>query len=306
MTGMTDTANPTGDTPTDGEPPRPVPRWPALLGAALTVAMVAGLARQFLGTGLSGLARAVPAAPGFYLLFALLYLTPPFADWIIFRRLWALPAAEGFAALVRKRIANEVLFGYSGEAYFYAWARARGRLAEAPFAGIKDVAILSAMAGNAVTLAAVAVAWPFARGAFGAAGMTGLLVSGGIVVATSLPFLLFRARVFALPPATLRWVFGIQVARIVGSSLLLALAWGVALPGVALGTWLLLSAARLLVTRLPLLPNKELVFANLAILLIGRDTALADLLAFTAGLTLAVHLALLALFGLAQIRRGRR
>ena len=35
------------------------------------------------------------------------------------------------AALIRKRIANEVAFSYSGEAYFYAWARQRAQMVAA-------------------------------------------------------------------------------------------------------------------------------------------------------------------------------
>ena len=62
--------------------------------------------------------------------------------------------------------------------------------------------------------------------------------------------------------------------------------------------WLFLAAARLLVSRLPLVPNKDLLFANVAILLIGQDDALSELVAFTAALTLATHVGLIAAFGL--------
>lgn len=277
-------------------------RWPVLLGGALSLAMIAGLAHQLLGSGLDGLARAVPDAPAYYLLFAALYLTPPASDWVIFRRLWDLPAA-GFAALVRKRIANEVLFGYAGDAYFYAWARTKARGVRAPFAAVKDVGILSAMAGNAVTLLAAAAALPAAAALLSEGQVRGILLSGAVVVATSLPFLLFRRRVFSLARRLLLWIFAVQAGRIVVTSLLLTLAWAAALPGVAAATWLMLAAARLLVSRLPLLPNKELLFANAAILLIGRDHRLADLLAFTAALTLVVHVALTALFAVSALRR---
>ena len=90
-------------------------------------------------------------------------MSPPTFDWLIFRRLWGLPAA-GLAALIKKRVANEVVVGYSGEAYFYVWARARLKMVAAPFGAVKDVTILSAIAGNAITLAMLAVALPIARG----------------------------------------------------------------------------------------------------------------------------------------------
>lgn len=280
-------------------------RWPALLGGLLTVAMIAGLARQLFGAGLAGLESAVPESPLFYLLFAALYMSPPAFDYVIFRRLWLIPAA-GFAALIRKRIANEVVLSYSGEAYFYAWARARTRMVAAPFAAVKDVSILSAIAGNAMTLAMVAAALPLGVRLLSPAQIQGVLGSGAVVIAMSLPFLIFSRRVFSLERKTLWWVFGVHCVRLACGSLLIALAWAAALPAVPFAMWLFLAAGRMLVSRLPLVPNKDLVFANAAILLIGPHHPLADLIAFTAALTLVTHVALIALFGATALaaRRG--
>ena len=135
-------------------------RWPLVLGAALSLLMVAALAYELLGSGLAGLSRTIPRSPFFWISFALFYLGPPTFDFVIFRKLWRIPAS-GMIALHKKRISNEVLIGYSGEAYFYAWARQRTKMVAAPFGAVKDVAILSAMAGHAVTLAIVAIALPF-------------------------------------------------------------------------------------------------------------------------------------------------
>ena len=120
-------------------------RWPALLGGALTLLMIVALGRELFGSGLAGLYRTLPSNPLFYLVFALYYVGPPTFDYVIFRRLWQIPLA-GLAALHKKRISNEVLFGYSGEAYFYAWARQRTQIVAAPFGAVKDVMILSAIA----------------------------------------------------------------------------------------------------------------------------------------------------------------
>jgi hypothetical protein len=65
-------------------------RWPAIIGAAVTLAMVAGLAHELLNAGLGGLERATPRNPMFYIAFAALYLVPPLADYLIFRRLWGI------------------------------------------------------------------------------------------------------------------------------------------------------------------------------------------------------------------------
>jgi hypothetical protein len=266
-------------------------RWPAAIGAVLTIAMLYGLAHELFGSGFDKLHHSLPTSPWFYLAFGLLYMSPPFFDYVIFRRLWGIPVA-GLAALMKKRIANDVVLGYSGEAYFYAWARTRATMVASPFGAVKDVSILSAIAGNAITLGMVALALPLGRGLLTPDQFKTALGSAAITLAISLPFLLFSRRVFSLPRHQLWSVFGIHCLRLLCGSVLIALAWHFALPGVGLVMWLFLAAARLLVSRLPLVPNKDLLFANFAILLIGQGQAVSELVAVTAGLTLLVHAAL--------------
>jgi hypothetical protein len=62
------------------------------------------------------------------------------------------------------------------------------------------------------------------------------------------------------------------------------------MPQIAIGWWILLAAIRLLLSRLPLLPNKDLVFAGVAVLLIGRTVGIEDLMTMMASLILATHL----------------
>ena len=282
-------------------------RWPAVLGGVLTLAMVIGLGRELLQSGLGGLLDQVPTNPFYYLAFAGLYLASPVGDYLIFKHLWRVPRTA-LSALIRKRIANEVVLGYSGDAYFYAWARrhAKRLSLSAPFSTVKDVTILSAIAGNAFTLLLIFATLPFAYRVMSTTQAHMLAVLAAVTCLSSLPFLLFRRKVFSLPRHELRWVFLAHLVRITVGTVFVAATWATALPGVALGIWLLLAAARLLVLRLPLVPNKDLLFANVAILLIGRNPDLVSTIAFTAALTLAVHVAVMAWFGLKALLDARR
>ncbi len=282
--------------------------WPMIIGIVLTLAMVAGLTRAIVsagdGLGINGIRRALPGNPLFYITFALVYVALPLGDFIIFRRLWYIPA-DGLVALFKKRIANEIVIGYSGEAYFYAWAKAHARKVAAPFGAVKDVSILSAMAGNAVTLSLVLIALPFAQSVLKPADFRLLGWSVAILVAISLPFLIFARRVFTLPRSQLWWITGVHGVRLIAGAILLALAWHFAMPDIAIGVWLMLSAARMLVSRLPLVPNKDLLFANFAITLIGNGEGLSALLAVTAALMLLIHAALIAGFSLFSLFGNR-
>ena len=272
-------------------------RWPVIVGGVLTVLMIAFLGRELFDDGLSALRRTVPENPLFYAAFALLYMSPQTFDWLIFRRLWGLPLA-GLAALLKKRVVNDVLpVPYAGDASFYLWARERMKMVSAPFGAVKDVSILSAIAGNAITLAMLTVALPFGRDLFTGEWWTRTLwATGGLAVMT-VPFLIFSKRVFTLPGHRLRWIFAIHCTRLVFGSTMIAVAWHFAMPEVPVGVWLLLATGRLIVSRLPI-PNKDLLFATLAIQVIGRGEALSDLVAFTSALTLAVHVVFIGLFAL--------
>lgn len=243
---------------------------------------------------------ALPASPSFWLAIALLYFALPGADWLIFRKLWRLPAA-GFAVLLRKRISNEMLVAYSGEAYFYLWARRNAGLTNAPFGAIKDVAILSAFAANLVTLALAGFALPFlkelALGQYAAATM----ISIATMIALSALPLLFARRLFTLPRGTLVWITGIHLGRLFVTTAALGFAWHVAMPEAPLGLWLVLATLRLVVSRLPLLPSKDLLFATIAIFLIGHDSAVATLMATTTALMLVGHLLIGGMLGVAGL-----
>lgn len=277
-------------------------RWPLVLGGLLTLLMIAALGRELYTSGLAGLTRSVPTNPLFYLAFALCYLAPPTFDYLIFRRLWRIPLA-GMAALHKKRIANEVLFGYSGEAYFYAWARQRTQMVAAPFGAVKDVTILSALAGNLMTLVMILLVLPFETKL--PAVITGNSIAGSAVlmVLMCLPFLIFSKRVFSLSRSLLWWVFGMHLLRSLAGTIFVIFAWHFAMPQVPMGTWVFFSAVRLLASRLPLAPNKEVVFASFALLLSGSGSSLTELMALFAALTLLCHIALIAGFSLHSLVR---
>ncbi len=277
-------------------------RWPTILGSVVSIAMVAMLAYELFDGGWIDLMRSLPDNPAFYLIFLVMYAVPVFFDWVIFRRLWRIPAS-GIGALVKKRIANDVVMGYSGEAYFYAWARQRMQMIAAPFGAVKDVSILSAQAANLLTLVAMAVALPFASSVLTAEQLERVGWVAAITVAIALPFILFSKRVYSLPGAELWWVFAMHCLRILAGSFALAWAWHFAMPGVAFTTWAFLVAIRLLVTRLPFVPNKDLLFANIAIILIGQGTDMSELIALTAAMALLLHVAFIAAFGILALAR---
>lgn len=224
--------------------------WQKYLSLGLSLALLAALGSKLASIGFAELLRGIPASSVFWIAFAAYYLALPVSEWLIFRRLWNIPHA-GFAALLRKLVSNEILFGYSGEAYFYGWARRHAKMAAAPFGAIKDVSILSAVAGNLMTLSMLALAWSvIGQVAPEFHGRT-VALSAAVIIGLSLALLTFRHRIFSLSRSELRMIFGVHTGRLLLTTLLSGVMWHSALPSVSVGWLIILATLQLLVTRLP-------------------------------------------------------
>lgn len=316
MTGLTQTGSPFDPIPLgqDGPPtpaafvPEPLLRsgrnWTRWTGPAVSLLILLVALRQFQGMNLHELRSLMPASLAFWLVFTLYYLAGPLSEWVIFRRLWRIPFS-GMGALLRKLVSNEILLGYLGEVYFYAWARRSADIKTAPFGALKDVTILSAVVGNLMTLVMVIGALPL-FGAIQGLGNREVIASILFVLVTSAAALFWRRRIFTLPRRELWIVSAIHFLRIVATTLLAALMWHMLLPSVNLSWWVLLGTLRLLVSRLPFLPNKDVVFAGMAAFLIGRNSEIVEAMALMASLILAAHLLVGLLLGASELLREGR
>lgn len=279
---------------------RPSSRLAAVFSALVSLAVLIAATYQIRGFDLERVAGTIPSGLGFWAVFAAWYLTGPASEWVIYRKLWRIPAA-GAAALLRKMVTNELLLGYLGEAQFYAWARSHMNMRAAPFGAIKDVTILSALTGNIATLLLLATVLPLLlSGALGM-GMQTTLIALAVVLVSSFAVLLLRHKLFSLPASDLRFIALVHGLRIVGKVGLGAWLWHLALPHVELSQWLVLSTLRMLVSRLPLVPNKDVAFAALGIILLGHDAQLASLMAMIGGLVIVAHVAIGGAFGLLDL-----
>jgi hypothetical protein len=278
-------------------------RVASMLPIAFATLIAAAVILTLRGVDFGQIVDLIPRSPAFWATFALFYLAGPISEWIIYRRLWDIPAGC-FTALLRKLVSNELLLGYLGEAYFYTWARRRTTMTAAPFAAIKDVSILSAMTGNVVTLILLVAVWPAIRSTPLGLENGAVVLSLGVVLLTSIAAMLFRRRLFSLGTPDLRFITGMHLIRIAVTTGLSALLWHMALPQVPLLWWLFLATLRLLISRLPLMPNKDIVFAGLAVLTLGLETDIAALMTMMASAILLVHLLFGAVLVIHDFLRG--
>jgi hypothetical protein len=278
--------------------------WQRWLSGGISLALLVTILFKLSSFGFARAWATIPESPYFWAAFVAYYVALPGSEWLIFKRLWNIPAA-GFTALLRKLVSNEVLLGYSGEVYFYTWARRHAQLVAAPFGAIKDVSILSALAGNLMTLAMLALAWPLIGQVAPQFHGQAVFLSATVIVAMSVAVFLLKNKILSLPSRDLWFIFAVHIARLVVTTLMSGLLWHIALPGEPLGWLVLLATLQLLVTRLPFIPNKDLVFASLAVFLIGHDSEVTALIAMIATTILATHLIIGGVLAIADLFETR-
>ncbi|MCW2349887.1 MULTISPECIES: hypothetical protein [unclassified Sphingobium] len=301
---------PSSDDPSKDPIPLPVRQtsWWVWITPALSIAILAVVIWQFRSFRLDDLLQTIPANPLFWVAFFGYYFTGLAFDFIIFRWLWHIPG-EGLIALARKNVTNELIVDYLGEAYFYSWARKKIKMEGSPFGAVKDVAILSAVVSNIFTLAMMALVYPYAKSLNLGITSSALAASVGVIMVVSLLVFVFSKRIFSLTRTQLWAISGLHFARLLVGNVLLAVVWSLALPDVALGWWLVLATVRMLLSRLPLISNKDIIFAAVAVFAVGQDSEIHILIALITTLILLTHLvigAVLAIGDLATIRVGRK
>lgn len=278
----------------------------AFVGLLLSIVVVLAAAFAYRDLKWQTVEAMVPRTWPFWIVFVLYYMQGTVLEWIIFRRLWHIPFWAGILAQMRKLVSNELVLGYLGEAQFYAWARARANLTSAPFGAIKDVAILSALTGNAATILMLVLAWPIVSSGRLGMPMRDVFISLAVVLATSCVILVLRKKLFSLDRRELLFITGMHVIRTILFIVLSAALWHLVLPEVSLGLWIVLATMRMLVSRLPLIPNKDIVFAGLAVFLLGHDLEIAALMTMMAVITLGAHVLAGIVSGLAGLVETQR
>jgi len=208
----------------------------------------------------------LPMNPLFYLIFFLIYVSAPTADILIYRYTWNFDVGKNIDAFFKKRILNTDVVGYSGEFYFFSWARKHIPLSDMRIGEtIRDYNIISSLASTTRTLVFLIVFAIIAKEEFvelaGAADPM-YLILGGLALLVLAPIVVrFRKYIFVTPFKIAKVVYGIYFTRLALGTILQILMWSVVIADVSLGTWILYSAVSILVSWIPI-PNKKLVFVG--------------------------------------------
>ena len=256
--------------------------------------------------------NALPRTPWFYILLACAYMTMPIAEVFVYQKIWDIPMWKRLPVLFRKRVLNEGVMGYSGEAYLCLWAHRQAKLPGSKILStVKDNNILSAIVSTSAALilfVGFLISGKLSDVTGGDISNNWALVAMLTVSALLIPIVIkFRKHLIALPRRTVWALIGIHSLRLFTMEGLQICYWIVVLPFVPISAWLTFTAAQMLLTRVPLLPNKDLMLLGLGITLanvVNVPSTQVTALFLAAGAT-TQFLHLIVFFVTAPIRLGK-
>lgn len=241
------------------------------LQACVMLAVLAYLAGRLTQIGWSEVIASLPKQVSFYALFILGYVSIPIAEVLIYSSLWGRSLWNSSWAFVVKRAYNFGVFDMSGEAYFGVWANRRlGLPARTVLATLKDVNLLSAASSNLATPIFLVALLLFAQDGPQALGLAPQALGWGFagvsaVAVATLVAGAFQRRILSVDAHRASTTFYLHSVRFVVSSVLQALQWAVVFPEAGFEIWLWFLAVQMALSRIPVLPNRDLIFVGLSV-----------------------------------------
>lgn len=240
-----------------------------LLGKTLKYGFQAGiillLVYQLTLTGWMEVYGSLPLHPLYYVFFLLIYFSLPVTEYFTYKRHLKLGFAESQEIFLKKRVYNKNVLGYSGEFQLFFWLKKKtGSSGDELFRLVRDNNTLSTLASTflAVTL----------LGYFMLSGnieLPEINLSGYFVYVPLAVFVMallivllfqFRKHFFAMNKRDSLAIFGMHSARMYLLAVFQVLQWYVVMPDTGLQIWFTLVSMQIILSRIPLLPNKDLIF----------------------------------------------
>ena len=266
----------------------PVGSWTLkLLRHGITLAVLVYLVYQMTRIGWERIWDALPTTPWFYVLFLALYFLLPIFQSVGYSLIWNRPFRRLFPALIKSGVYNKEVLNYSGEMYLFSWARTRLDRPDGDIAHhIKDNTIVSSVASttNAVVLLGFFLVSDLVRFPM-LADRTWIYMVAGVVgiVALIAVGIRFRRSVFKLHSWLILALFALYFGRLFLLQGLQVTQWAVAIPEVAVQTWLTFLAVQIITKRIPLMPSQDLFFMAVGLEMAGAvqvpEAGLASVLA---------------------------
>lgn len=224
--------------------------------------------------GWQDMGRSLPVQPLFYFLAFILFIQLPLIEVFIYRLSWVFKGLKAIPVFFIKTVYNKHVMGYSGELYFFVWAQKNISLpAKQIFRTVMDNNILSSIASTFVAVLILSVF--FFTGQI--RPLTDLIETDNIYLYASLLLIVllgillirFRRFVIVMPIKTAVSIFSIHTLRLIILHGVNVWMYYIVIPDTPLFVWFTLLSIEIVLSRIPLIPNRDLIFTGIGISVAG-------------------------------------
>ncbi|PAU95675.1 hypothetical protein CK503_01025 [Aliifodinibius salipaludis] len=229
------------------------------------IAIVIGyLIYQLTEIGWQRVWESLPVTPWFYVLFLFLYFALPVSEQFIYGTSLNFSFKKGLPVFIQKKIYNADVLGYSGEAYFFIWAKKNLKESSGYIFGvIKDNNIISSVTSTLVAAVLLSIFLYVSQ-----LNLQQIIevnreyfYYGAIAVVLILASLIyFRHYIITMSSGMASKIFGIHLARLLFVYSVEIIQWMVVMPEVPLYIWFTYMGIKIISTRIPFLPSRDLLF----------------------------------------------
>jgi len=238
------------------------------LSKALQYVFIAGivgyLLYQLTEIGWQRVWESLPVTPWFYVLFLFLYFALPVSEQFIYSTSLNFTFWQGLPVFIQKKIYNADVMGYSGEAYFFIWAKKHLEESDGYIFGvIKDNNIISSITSTLVAATLLSIFLYIGHISIQKLfnfDSTYFYIGAAAVVVILITLVYFRNSVISLPLETASKIFGIHLLRLLFVYSVEIIQWMIVMPEIPLYVWFTYMSIKIISTRIPLIPSRDLLF----------------------------------------------
>lgn len=228
------------------------------------LAVICFILYQLTSIGWETFFSSLPTHPVYYLLFLLIYSLLPFTEALAYKKCWNIPYLKSIPIFLKKRIFNKDVMGFSGEIVLLGWARDKLDYRDKKLLkDIRDNNIVSSAASSLVAFSVLLI--------FIATGQiptdiflpqTGFFNYFLFAILASIIILLairFRKYLFSMKHNIAGYIFTLHSIRMILIYISQIFQWYIVMPEIGLDVWYTFLSINIIISRIPLLPNNELI-----------------------------------------------
>jgi len=243
-----------------------------LFNLFFTLAVVFYLIYKITFIGWEKVLNSLPKTVWFYVILLMIYFSLPIFQMFIYGLAFKTNKKDRklFWALINKRVLDKDLLGYSGEMYLYLWARKNIKLPKKEILHIlKDNVIISSVASTSLAVILLILFFLFGKIPLLSVWINHhfyriLLLGFCFLLIFSLT-IKFRSNILFLSKDKILTIFALHNARLFMAIGLQIIQWWVVMPQVPWVNWFTLLTLQIIITRIPFLPSRDLLFLGAGI-----------------------------------------